>query len=322
MDKDWDSLRMALLVFNIVALGGAGVVLLPSILRRVAATLLLLFHFGGILTAVTAVAPHNGAPAPYLPTAIWSLVYRGYLQFAYLNNAYHFYSPEPGPPTLVWFRVEFEDGSPPYWVRLAEHDQFSTRLQYQRMLALTESTNEPGPVVDPILFELLYEWRRVAGMKLDIPAPRREDAPNHYRETTDLTKVYLSSYVRHVARTVREEKNPDVSVERIHVYRLGHRIISAPELEGKQEPLDKSFYTPYFLGEFKPDGTRVVADVIKLGKTKIELYEPFTNWYLPIYRDPLGREVPPDRWMQDTVLRDMLEKHIQSLSRKRPKGNG
>ena len=23
----------------------------------------------------------------------------------YLNNAYHFYSPDPGPATYVWFRI-------------------------------------------------------------------------------------------------------------------------------------------------------------------------------------------------------------------------
>src|SRR5262249_50830901 len=194
MDESWDSLRMALLVFTIAGLVGAGVVLLPRVGRRIAVTLLLLFHFGGILTAVTAVAPHNGPPLSYLQTASGSLVYLNYSQFAYLNIAYHSYSPDPGPPTLVWFRVEFEDGSPPYWVRLAEHGQFSTRLQYQRMLALTESTNQPGPGIHPERLALLYLSRSSAGDRLGIETPSLQDASNHYRETSDLTKVYLPSY--------------------------------------------------------------------------------------------------------------------------------
>src|SRR5215813_9575618 len=144
MDEEWDSLRMALGVFTIVALVGAAIVLLPRVGRRIVASLLLLVHFGGILTAVTAVAPHNGSPPPWLPTTLWTLVYRPYLQFAYLNNAYHFYSPDPGPPTLVWFRVEFEDKHV-HWYKLVDRDQFPTRLQYQRMLALTESTNQLWP---------------------------------------------------------------------------------------------------------------------------------------------------------------------------------
>src|SRR5262245_58859207 len=74
MDEEWDSLRMALGVFFVVAMAGAAVVVLPSLGRRIVASLLLLFHFGGILTAVTSPAPHNGAPGPYLPSALWSLV--------------------------------------------------------------------------------------------------------------------------------------------------------------------------------------------------------------------------------------------------------
>jgi len=308
MDESWDSLRMALGVFSAVAAGGAVIVLLPSIGRRIAVTLLLLFHFGGILTAVTAVAPHNGAAPPYLPTAIWSLVYRNYLQFAYMNNAYHFYSPEPGPPTLVWFRVEFEDGSV-YWYKLAEHGQFSTRLQYQRMLALTESTNQPGPGIHPERLALLYLSRSSAGDRLGIETPSLQDASNHYRETSDLTKVYLPSYVRHVVWTVREKAGKqDVPVASVHVYRLAHNIISAPQLKAGVEPDDKSFYTAFFLGVYTEDG--------KL------LDDPFTNWMLPIYRKPLRQDFDLRNWKRDSELIDMLEKHIQSLNRKRSKGNG
>ena len=32
-------------------------------------------------------------------------MFRHYLLFTYMNNAYHFYSPDPGPPTLLYRRV-------------------------------------------------------------------------------------------------------------------------------------------------------------------------------------------------------------------------
>ncbi|MBI1915966.1 MAG: hypothetical protein HYS12_14710 [Planctomycetes bacterium] len=280
MDEDWDSLRMALRVFTFVAMVGVVVVLLPRVGRRVVASLLVLFHFGGILTAVTAVAPHNGAPQPWLPTVLWTLVYRPYLQFAYLNNAYHFYSPEPGPPTLVWFRVEFEDKSA-HWYKLVNRDQFPTRLQYQRMLALTESTNQFWPGL-PSDFEKRYKDRVLAGNQLGIPAPAPHEAANYYRMLSPMTEQYLPSYVRHVARVVREEQNPNGRVHRVQIYRLAHNIPFAKHMAGGKNPLDKEFYQGWFLGVFTPDGDRVPEP------------DPFTNWML---------------WGE------LLDKHINNLAR-------
>src|SRR5262249_23259276 len=155
--------RMALGVFTAVAMVGVVIVLLPSMGRRLVASLLVLFHFGGILTAVTAVQPHGNAPGPWLPMTVWNLVYRPYLQFVYLNNAYHFYSPEPGPPTLVWFCVEFEGKAKPEWVKLITREECATRLKYQRMLALTESINSHDFTSQQKL-QALKTRREIAGL--------------------------------------------------------------------------------------------------------------------------------------------------------------
>ena len=112
MDESWDSGRIFLGALIAVALAGSFLVLLPRTGRRIAASVLLLLHFGGILTAVTAVPPRN-EQAPWLSMQIWTNFYRHYLTFAYLTNAYHFYSPDPGPPTLLWYYVKYEDGSAP-----------------------------------------------------------------------------------------------------------------------------------------------------------------------------------------------------------------
>src|SRR5438045_224861 len=84
----------------------AVLVLLPRPARRVVLSLLLLVHFAGILTAVTAVDPQGGS-APWVSRQLFARVYRPYLGFMYLSNAYHFYSPNPGPPTLLWFRIQY-----------------------------------------------------------------------------------------------------------------------------------------------------------------------------------------------------------------------
>jgi len=138
LDEAWDSPRMLLRAVTAVALVGAGLVCLSRLWRRLAVSLIVLFHFGGILCAVTSVPPPGG-PAPWITGTLWAHVYRPYLDFLYLNNAYHFYSPEPGPPSLLWFYLEYEDGSTRQ-VKIPNREDFPTRLSYQRRLALTEST--------------------------------------------------------------------------------------------------------------------------------------------------------------------------------------
>src|SRR6185437_5083979 len=132
-----------------LALFGSFVVLLPRTGRRIVAVILVVLHFGGILTAITAVPPRN-EPAPWLSMQSWTRIYRHYLTFAYLTNAYHFYSPDPGPPTLLWFHVEYADGS--YrWIKLPNRRESPVGLHHQRMPAATESTNNPiyGLPLDP-----------------------------------------------------------------------------------------------------------------------------------------------------------------------------
>jgi hypothetical protein len=143
-DEAWDSMRMALGVLIAVALAGAGLVLMSTTARKIAASVLLLFHFGGIVTAVTSIQPHN-APAPWLATELWVRVYRPYLSFMYLNNAYHFYSPEPGPPSMLWFHLTYKDGTME-WVKVPDRDKSVFPIHHTRLLSITEMSSESSPV--------------------------------------------------------------------------------------------------------------------------------------------------------------------------------
>src|SRR5205823_3804542 len=160
--SDADSLKLAALVLWVIALVSVPLVLLPKLARKAVLSLLVLYHFAGIVSAATAVQLPNGS-YPWLPTLLWNKLYRDYLTFTYLNNAYHFYSPEPGPPSLVWFQVIFEDESKKehtYWKRIVRREDFPTRQQYQRFLSLTESTNQYN-VVPPGKFAVLSQRRGV-----------------------------------------------------------------------------------------------------------------------------------------------------------------
>jgi hypothetical protein len=280
MNPGWDSLRLFLVVLLGVALAGALLVVLPTTLRKVVVSLLILVHFGGIATAVLTVAPPGRDP-PWLPTVGWAYFYRYYLQFMYLNNAYHFYSPEPGPPTLLWFAVRYEGEDKPEWIKIPERSKFRTREEYQRRLSVTENANVNmlGPGVPPEVFEDMLHRRALAGNALDMPKP----SPEEYREPTIYSKKLMESYARHVARHYHSEKNPSVPVVSIKIYRVTHKILEPYQMGAGFAPDHPTTYLPFFMGEFDRDGHLKHPD------------DPFLYWYVPII--PLrkdGSGPPPD----------------------------
>jgi hypothetical protein len=301
----WDSIRMLFVAVALVALLGSVLVLMPRVPRRIFASLFVLFHFGGIATAVTAISPGtSGQPAPWLSTQLWMRVYRPYLQFMYLTNAYHFYSPDPGPPTLVWFRIYYDDGKA-RWLKIPVRNEAPVALNYQRLLALADGTNAPQPRIPLRNSEaaeieertgVKYEhdtWeaivaRREKGFYLyNPPLPLAKDAPveGQYSEPTEIAKWLIQSYARHVARNCPNPDNPDAKVTSVRVYRLIHRIISPLELSQGYSPLAETLYQPYYLGRFDPDGNL------------LDPQDLFLYWYIPIVYVPnnygkAGAKVP------------------------------
>lgn len=176
MDPEWDSARLVMLVLTGVALVAALLISLPYltgrmflgfnflfpgrpaaeaeergrftgwVLSRVIVSVLILLHFVGIVASV--LSPSAGGRDPsWVAQWIWA-EWQPYMQFAYLNNSYRFYSPEPGPPCLLWFYVEYSDGSG-RWVKLpdrAEHAKDPLAQEFTRRLTLGESVNQLAPV--------------------------------------------------------------------------------------------------------------------------------------------------------------------------------
>lgn len=101
--NSWYTFSFAAFVFAGLGCLGAVIAVLPYGWRIAVVGALPVLHFCGILTAVL-----SPSPSPQLITNAWTVIYRPYLQFAYLNNAYQFYSPDPGPASEVWFCIEYE----------------------------------------------------------------------------------------------------------------------------------------------------------------------------------------------------------------------
>ncbi len=270
LDPAWDSLRSLLCVLSLVALVGAMLIVLPMPWRKVVASLLLLLHFGGIATAITAVAPPN-APAPWVATKIWMVFYRPYLQFMYMNNAYHFYSPEPGPASVLWAYLEYEGGERKF-IQLPSRPHSPVQMYYQRLLAVTESINQTAPPRPDM--KTVEERRWKAELTQGIPIHTGFPIHLQYREPNDLGKRLIQSYVRFLARAHPEKDGRPLI--RIKLYRVTHLILTGEQYAQGQRPDAPQWYLPYFQGEFTPDGILLNAN------------DSLLYWVIPILDDGPG----------------------------------
>jgi hypothetical protein len=303
LDPAWDWAQMVLRVLTWVTVAGAFLVVLPPLARRLVISLLAVFHFGGILVAVTTVPPPNAA-APWLGLQLWVHVYRPYLSFLYMNNAYHFYSPEPGPPTLIWFRMQYDDKT--YrWVKLPVRNESPVPLHYQRLLALTESVNQINPVQPPEpRFSEMIQERASTGRQLHVPLHPEMAANLQYREPLLYSKVMLSAYARFAAQHPQfaNLENPGSKVKSMKIYRVTHKIINAQQLAAGISPLDKSMYYPFYQGDYDAEGNLINPQ------------DPFLYWLIPIFYEesaprPDMRFRSPAAALSNLMLVDTLAIH-------------
>jgi hypothetical protein len=302
MRPEWVSGRMFYGFVFVLGLSGTFLILLPPLARRVALSLWVLFHFTGMATCVTSIDPPGGHSGLYVSKQLWSYIYRPYLSFLYMTNAYHFYSPDPGHPELLWFAVCYDDDTYT-WVKLPERANSPIGMHYQRMLALPAhsygSLNRlpfnaeelkllPKDMPRPTrgAWEAIHirrqaasavEYRRRDNPKfLPIPLVSDVDTNSQYREPHDMSKKTLASVAHRVFLTApppRDENGnvkPGVKVKSVKLYRVVHLILSPKELADGVSPLEKTKHWAYFMGEFGPDGKLV------------DEREPFLYWYLPI----------------------------------------
>jgi hypothetical protein len=301
---DWDSILAALAVLTLVALVAAPLMIVSRAIRRIVISMLVLLHFGGILTAVL-----SAPPTPWLVGQIWARFYRPYLEFMYLNNAYHFYAPEPGPAASLWFRIESEDRQHKihsHWLKIPDMDdntgqpRYALALEYQRMMALTENTTGQDPAPPLIVTEgngaqhyhpyFFERFTHAPGEPAALGAARPERGlliPFHPQlpvlsqcRLPDLAaKRFVESFARfimHKAAAADPERTP----LRVKVYRVVHTIPEAEKIASGMDPCYPLLYLPYYMGEFDADGKM----------TKAGMEDPFLYWVIPI----LKKEEKPD----------------------------
>jgi hypothetical protein len=287
----WDSAEMLLFVLAGMAALAALIMLLPQAWRRVAVSVLIVLHFGGILTAVA-----SAPPGVWLANQLWATFYCRYLQFMYLNNAYHFYAPEPGPAGLLWFLVEYErniDGTKNWrWVKVPDFDHDGTALrpegtrlwpkvEYTRRLSLVEGVSMPDQGAN---LQEAIRGRITAGNYRGIPLHPELNPEQQYRPIAELSKQWLRSYVRHVARTYKNHDRPELQITGIKVYRVIHGLLGPGQMAMNVRPDDPLQYMPFYLGEYDKDGNvKPYEELAAPGPDQnVKVADPFLYWLIPI----------------------------------------
>jgi hypothetical protein len=264
MPNSWDSVQ---LFFGV--LGGAGLVgaVVTRVPRKVAYTFALVavaFHFAGILSAIT-----SPDPQPWLTGQYWRRISRNYLLFAYMNNAYQFYSPEPGPACELWVCLEYapapgtDGGKDCHWLyipRRQTHYKDPLGLTFYRHLSLTENIAQYTRSYSPLAAEAEHINRRRTSEDERIP---RHGLPDVQRLVPNelVVRQLLPSYARYIAKAY---DRPDRALTGMKMYRTTHTIITLYQFRGYDLSLDKTvpgmspyspfLYMPYYQGEFDANG--------------------------------------------------------------------
>ncbi len=274
MDASWDSLILASSVFTGVSLFIGIFVLLPLLAKKTTAICFVLFHFASIISAVTSIEPPN-APASWLATNLWAYYFRHYLTFAYLNNAYHFYSPEPGPPALLWSKIQYEDGTF-RWFKIPNRTESPIQMHYQRMLSVTESTNVASSH-SPDNWEEKLQRRNLAGLANQpqiTPLNRSMSQSYMFKEPADYSKRMLLSYALYLTKKFAHPTDkPSINIDNIKIYRVTHSIITPGDMSRGENALDPTLYYPYFMGSFDKNANLIDPN------------DPFLYFLLPITRN-------------------------------------
>ena len=185
-------------------------------------------------------------PAPWITIQAFGRVYNPYLQFIYQRNAYHFYSPEPGPASVLAFLLKTETGTDPVtgakqykteWVVIPRRPgdvRDPLGLTYYRRLSLSEQlTRGSFGVLVPENYEKSEVRKRRAEKLSVIPLhPAEQEWLQYKLPNPDVARFLIPSYASHVVLQHTPDKETAARTT-IKVYRLEHRTLSPEEFGSK-----------------------------------------------------------------------------------------
>jgi len=335
---DWDSMRLFAEVVAGIAVLGLVLSALPTRVACYVGIAWLAFHFAGILSAVTLPPPQ-----PWLSVQLWSRYFRPYLSFIYMNNAYQFYSPDPGPASELWWCVMYEKidptpaetENPPKvhrWIKMPNRSvdfRDPLGMVYFRRLALTEQLAQGKGNT----FMSLYESEEIQSRR-----SKRIDIHDHpelvlaakYRPPAEASQRFLLPAF--AAIPANQYPTPDpvyfdgveaYKVKSVYMYRVEHQIVSMNMFVGVRDPefpsnprtpmhpWDQALSYPWFMGEYVAAADKPGEFVLK------DSADPLLFWIVPILPKPDApappndaRGVPPEQYF--TYFDDNVATHAGS----------
>ncbi|QDU19691.1 hypothetical protein [Urbifossiella limnaea] len=300
----WDSFRLVFGVFAVVAGFRLVLVLAPPGWKLGLVAAYMLFHFAGIFCATTA-----PAPTPWLVDQAYLRVYNQYLQFIYMRNAYHFYSPEPGPAALLACLVKTENGTETTatgevrkkydtrWVVMPRRPadvRDPLALSYFRRLSLTDRVSRSSmDFTTAGAFEKTEV--RTRRYKLTLPGsdpyyplhPTEPEFAQYRMPDPNASRFLIPSYAQHLI--LEHTPNAEAAARTtLKMYRLEHRTLPVEAFIGvgnpdgvPTNPYNPMTYRPYFLGEYRLTS----EDPNHPRKARVELVDPQADmlyWLIPI----------------------------------------
>lgn len=298
----WDSFRVFIVPVTAVAAIGAGLAAVPAGWRVRVFSAVIVAHFFGIFLATTIPGPY-----PWLVDQLYRRVYEPYLHFVYLRNAYHFYSPEPGPTSILLCLLKTETGEEvgadgvrrktydTRWVVIPRRPadvRDPMGVTYYRRLSLTDQVSHATkiPMNGGTLQKSEILGRRQLRAGSGNPAipmhPMVGDA-QYMLPNPEVIRYMLPSYAQYLLL----EYTPDAATAgktTVKIYRAEHQTLTVQSFIGipemgipRVDPYHPTTYWPYFLGEFG-----FVKDPADPGKPpRVELLDPQADmlyWMCPI----------------------------------------
>ena len=305
LPEHWDSIRMFARVAAGAAVAGALLAAVSIVVRFVLISVAVTYHFFSIFLATT-----WPDPTPWFTQQVGTRFVLPYIQFVYLKNAYHFYSPEPGSASHMFFLIVYDKIDPKTgkpeaeWVTMPDrktHWKDPMGLSYFRRLSLTEQASQSMPGIS----EQTAEWREIDARRAAvaqgahpntpaIPYSPREMDPIQYRMPRyDITRYLLPSYAAHL---LHRHSTPERKAKTVRIYRLDHPIPSLLEFSQRDwNPHHPLGFKPFYYGEFAltPDGDAALTDK----------QDPMLYWLVPI--------LPKVKGADGREFEDFMSKHAK-----------
>jgi hypothetical protein len=261
---------------------------------------------------------------------LFTRVYNPYLQFVYLRNAYQFYSPNPGPASIVAFLLKTEtndeQGRKTYktqWVvtpRRPADVKDPLGLSYYRRLSLTQQIS--GGNLGFVMPTEESEKKRISYRRFQhspfpyLPPAEEPVIPFHpigdpfaqyALPTPEATRFTIPSYASHVI--VDALSKEEAAKTTVKVYRLEHTTTPVEQFvqtlpDGNYpDPYHPGTYRPYFLGEFNARGDL------------IDPQEPFLYWLIPVIPRLPAPGDPVQKGYLDYMSAHALEMKVDDVLR-------